>query len=276
MVGDLEVFSLHDGFVEGALDPGMVKNTDVGSIKAAFKAAGLSEERYTNTFTTTAVKTGGKLVLIDTGFGANGPPTTGKMLDNMKAAGLDPASVATVVISHFHPDHIQGLWVKETSAQVFPNAEILMPEVEYKFWTDPALIDKLPEARRGVVRRLQATFPTWKNIKQYADGAELAPGIRAIATPGHTSGHMSFLVSSGTQQLFVQSDVTGVPYLFVKNPGWYSVFDTDGPMAEATRRKFFDRVIAEKGMIAGYHFNFPNVGTLAKDGTGYAFSPLKA
>jgi glyoxylase-like metal-dependent hydrolase (beta-lactamase superfamily II) len=191
-------------------------------------------------------------------------------------AGLDPAAVSTVVISHFHPDHISGLWAKETNAQVFPNAEILMPEVEYKFWTDPALVEKLPEAARGNVKRIQSTFPTWKNIKQYVDGAELVPGVRAVATPGHTVGHMSFLVASGGQQLFIQSDVTGIHQLFVKNPGWFSMFDSDGPKAEATRRAFFDRVIAEKGMIAGYHFGFPNVGTLSKDGSGYAFAAVKA
>ena len=126
-----------------------------------------------------------------------------------------------------------------------------------------------------MVKRIQATFPTWKNIKQYNDGADIAPGVKAIATPGHTVGHMSFLVASGGQQLFIQSDVTGIHQLFVKNPGWFSGFDADGPKAEATRRAFFDRVIAEKGMIAGYHFGFPNVGTLSKDGNGYAFSAVK-
>jgi glyoxylase-like metal-dependent hydrolase (beta-lactamase superfamily II) len=216
------------------------------------------------------------VVLFDTGFGGNGPATVGKLADNMKAAGLDPAAVSTVVISHFHPDHISGLWVKETNEQVFPNAEILMPEVEYKFATDPALVEKVPEANRPFIKRIQSTFPTWKNVKQYNDGADVAPGVKAIATPGHTIGHMSFLVASGGQQLFIQSDVTGIYQLFVKNPGWFSGFDADGPKAEATRRAFFDRVIAEKGMIAGYHFGFPNVGTLSKDGNGYAFAAVKA
>ena len=87
---------------------------------------------------------------------------------------------------------------------------------------------------------------------------------------------MSFLVSSGGQQLFIQSDVTGIHQLFVKNPGLHSMFDADGAKAEATRRAFFDRVIAEKAMIAGYHFGFPNVGTLSKDGNGYAFAAVKA
>jgi glyoxylase-like metal-dependent hydrolase (beta-lactamase superfamily II) len=275
-VGDIEVFSLHDGTIERVLNDGFVKNASLDEVKKALTAGGIGPDKFDNPFTMTAIRTGGKVVLFDTGFGGNGPPTVGKLADNMKAAGLDPATVSTVVISHFHPDHISGLWVKETNAQVFPNAEILMPEVEYKFWTDPALVEKLPEAARGNVRRIQSTFPTWKNIKQYADGAEVAPGVRAIATPGHTVGHMSFLVASGGQQLFIQGDVTGIHQLFVRNPGWFSGFDADGPKAEATRRAFFDRVIAEKGMIAGYHFGFPNVGTLSKDGNGYAFAAVKA
>ena len=275
-VGDIEVFSLHEGGIERVLAEGFVKNASMDDVKKALTAGGIGPDKFENPFTVTAVRTGGKVILFDTGFGGNGAPTVGKLAENMKAAGLDPATVSTVVISHFHGDHISGLWVKETNAQVFPNAEILMPEVEYKFWTDPALVEKVPEAARGNVRRIQSTFPTWKNIKQYSDGAEVAPGVRAIATPGHTVGHMSFLVASGGQQLFIQSDVTGPHQLFVRNPGWFSMFDSDGPKAEATRRKFFDRVIAEKGMIAGYHFGFPNVGTLSKDGNGYAFAPVKA
>jgi glyoxylase-like metal-dependent hydrolase (beta-lactamase superfamily II) len=275
-VGDIEVFSLHEGAVERVLDAGFIKNAAIDDVKAALTKAGIGPEKFQNPFTVTAIRNAGKVTLFDTGFGTNGAPTVGKLADNMKAAGLDPATVSTVVISHFHPDHISGLWAKETSASMFPNAEIMMPEVEFKFWTDAALVEKVPEGLRAHVRRIQSTFPTWKNIKQYADGAELVPGVRAIATPGHTAGHTSFLVASGGQQLFIQSDVTGIHQLFVANPGWFSMFDANGPLAEETRRKFFDRVIADKGMIAGYHFGFPNVGTLTKDGTGYAFAAVKA
>jgi hypothetical protein len=275
-VGDIEVFSLHDGSIEVPLADGFVKNAALDDVKKALTAAGIGPDKFDNPFTATAIRIGGKVVLFDTGFGANGPATVGKLSDNMKAAGLDPATVSTVVISHFHPDHISGLWVKETNAQVFPNAEIMMGEVEYKFWTDPALVEKLPEAARGNVKRIQATFPTWKNIKQYNDGAEVVPGVKAIATPGHTIGHMSFQVASGGQQLFIQGDVSTLHQLFVRNPGWHVRFDADAQKAEATRRAFFERVIAEKGMIAGYHFGFPNVGTLSKDGNGYAFAAVKS
>lgn len=268
-VGDIELFSLHEGHVVRPLDASYVTNVPLEEVKKAFGG-----DRVPTPFTPAAMRSGGKVVLFDVGFGANGPPTVGKMTDNMKAAGLDPTSVSTVVISHFHPDHISGLWVKETSEQVYPNAEILVPEAEYKFWTDPALVERLSEDFRPMARRVQATFPSWKNIKQFADGAEVAPGVRAVATPGHTPGHTSFLVASGGQQLFIQGDVTGIQP-FVKNPGWHLTFDGDPIKAEATRRAFYDRVIADKAMIAGYHFGFLNVGTLAKDGNGYAFEPAK-
>ena len=274
MVGDIEVFSLHEGATERVLDAGFVKNAALEDVKKALTAGGIGPDKFANPYTVTAIRRGNTVVLFDAGFGGNGQPTTGKLAANMKAAGLDPSTVQTVVISHFHPDHISGLWVKETNEQVFPNAEILMPEIEYKFWTDPALVEKVPEGNRANVRRIQSTFPSWKNIKQYSDGAEVTPGVRAVATPGHTVGHMSFQVASGGQQLFIQGDVTGIHQLFVRNPGMHSMFDTDGPKAEATRRAFFDRVIAEKAMIAGYHFGFPNVGTLSKDGDGYAFAPV--
>ena len=93
-------------------------------------------------------------------------PTAGKFMANMKAAGIDPAKIDTILISHCHPDHIFGLMEKGTNKPVFPNAEIVISDVEYKFWTDPAVIDQLPEARKGLARRIQATFPTWKNIRQ--------------------------------------------------------------------------------------------------------------
>ena len=275
-VGGAEVFSLHDGEVVRPSLDGFVKNVPVEEVKAALKAAGKPEDKYTNYFTMTAVRNGGNTTLIDTGTGGQIVPTAGQLLDNMTAAGIDPKTVKTVLISHFHPDHIFGLMAKETNAQIFPQAEILIPDVEYAFWTDTAKTAKLPDAMQGLVKRINATLPAWKNVKQFAPGAEVVPGIKSFATYGHTPGHTSFLVGSGKDQLIVQGDVTNAAYLFAKNPGWHILFDMDPAAAEATRRKLYDQAIADKAMIAGYHWGFPNAGTLAKDGNGYAFTAIKA
>jgi glyoxylase-like metal-dependent hydrolase (beta-lactamase superfamily II) len=227
-------------------------------------------------FTVAVVKTGGKTVMCDSGTGGQVQPTAGKMMANMKAAGIDPAKIDTVLISHCHPDHIFGLMEKETNKPLFPNAELVISDVEYKFWTDPAVIDRLPEARKGLARRIQAVFPTWKNIRQVAGEPEVAPGIRLVSAPGHTPGHRAFHLSSGSSQLMVSNDTAYVPALVVANPGWHGQYDQDAALAEASRRKLLDRVIADKIMICGYHFPFPGAGTIAKDGAGYALTVMKA
>ncbi len=200
-VGEFQCTSVYDGIWEKPHDPTFIKNASVDDVKAAMKAAGLSEEFVSLPFTPLVVNTGRDLVLFDAGTGGQVQPTAGKLLENMKAAGIDPAKITKVMISHMHPDHIFGLMVKETNAQVFPNAEIVVGAVEYKFWTDPAVIEKLPEGRRPLAKRIQATFPTWKNVRQVEGEGEAAPGIRAIAAPGHTPGHIAFHIASGNAQM---------------------------------------------------------------------------
>jgi glyoxylase-like metal-dependent hydrolase (beta-lactamase superfamily II) len=192
----------------------------------------------------------------------------------MKAAGIDAGAIDTILISHCHPDHIFGLMGKGSNAAVFPNAEIIVSDVEYRFWTDPTVIDRLPEARKGLARRIQAVFPTWKNIRQVSGEADVAPGIRFVSAPGHTPGHRAFHLASGTAQLMISNDTAYVPALVVANPGWRGQYDQDQAVAEASRRALLDRVIADKIMICGYHFPFPGAGTIARDGAGYALTPM--
>src|SRR6516225_5419751 len=165
-VGSAEVTAVYDGIWEKAHDPAFIANASVDDVKAAMVKAGLPPDFVSIPFTVCVVKTGGKTILCDSGTGGQVQPTAGKFMTNMKAAGFDPAKIETILISHFHPDHIFGLMEKDTNKPVYPNAEIIVSDVEYKFWTDPAVIDRLPEARKGLARRIQAVFPTWKNIRQ--------------------------------------------------------------------------------------------------------------
>ena len=142
------------------------------------------------------------------------------------------------MISHFHPDHIFGLMAEGDERPGFPNAEIVVSVPEYRFWTDPAVIEKLPEARRPLARRIQATFPTWKNVRQVEGEAEVAPGIRTVAAPGHTPGHIAFHLASGDAQMIYSGDTFYQPALSLRTPHWQGVFDQDGPTAEQSRRSW--------------------------------------
>jgi glyoxylase-like metal-dependent hydrolase (beta-lactamase superfamily II) len=270
-VGAAEVTALYDGIWEKPHDPAFIANASVEDVKAAMVKAGLPADFVSIPFTVVVVRNAGKTILCDSGTGGQVQPTAGKMMTNMKAAGIDPA-IDTILISHCHPDHIFGLMEKDTNKPVFPNAEIVISDAEYKFWTDPAVIDRLPEARKGLARRIQAVFPTWKNIRQVEGEPEVAPGIRFASAPGHTPGHRAFHLASGSSQLMISNDTAYVPALVVANPGWRGVYDQDGALAEASRRKLLDRVIADKIMICGYHFPFPGAGTIVKDGAGYALT----
>ena len=275
-IGDIEVISLYDGMWEKAHDESFIKGANVEQTKAALKAGGLTDAHVPIPFTVIAINTGGRLVLIDSGTGGGqaGGPKAGLLAQSMAAAGLDPKAVKTIVISHFHGDHISGLMAKDTNAQMFPDAEIIVPAAEYKWWTQP--INSIAQPRRGLAQRVQATFPTWKNVKQVDGEAELVPGVRALPAHGHTQGHTVHLISSGGKQLLVTADATNLPALFVKNPQWQAGFDHVPDLAVETRRRLFDRAIADKAMVAGYHWGLPNVGTIVKDGNGYAFTPAES
>ena len=225
-------------------------------------------------FAFTVVKAGGKTILLDAGTGGQLAPTAGLAAKGgLEAAGITPESVDTIMISHMHPDHIFGLMEKDTNAQIFPDAELVVGETEYNYWTDPALIPKLPERRQGLAKRIQATFPVWKNVTQFKGEKELAPGIRAVESFGHTPGHVSFHISSGDDELLLIGDALIVPALFLANLDWQPAFDADKDQASATRKSIVDKAIADNMTIGGYHFGFPNAGKIEKDGADHVFVP---
>ncbi|MFM9942350.1 MAG: MBL fold metallo-hydrolase [Hyphomicrobiaceae bacterium] len=272
-IGSIEVTQIFDGAVERDHNASFIKNASVDDTKAALKAAGLPEAKVPNTYTITVVKLGNRTVMFDSGNGFAGRPNTGLLEDGMKDAGIDPTKINSILVTHFHPDHISGLVAKDGS-QVFGQTEIIMPETEYKYWTDPLVVATLPEARQALAKRIQLTFPTWTNIRQVKADTEVVAGIRSVATNGHTPGHTSYHLSSGDQQLMVLGDVTNIPAINLRNPGWHIGFDQDAKQAEETRRKTFDRAIADKIVCTGYHWGMPGAGTVAKDGKGYVLTPV--
>jgi glyoxylase-like metal-dependent hydrolase (beta-lactamase superfamily II) len=255
---------------------GWIRNASVEQTKAALRASGLDDAHLHIPFTATVIKIADRLVLVDTGTGGSPiyGPKSGLLMQSMGAAGLDPKAVKTILISHLHGDHIYGLMDKDTNAQKFPDAEIIVPEAELKWWTRPEVdAMELGPTRKGLSQRIRTTLATWKNIRTYDGEVELLPDVRAVSAPGHSPGQVAHLVSSNGKQLLLTADVSLLPPLFVRNPDWQVGFDQDPQLAVATRRRIFDRVIADGLMITGTHWLLPSVGTLSKDGNGYAFTP---
>jgi glyoxylase-like metal-dependent hydrolase (beta-lactamase superfamily II) len=274
-VGSIEVTAVYDGIWRKPHDPTFIKNASVEDTKEALAKAGLTTEFMPIPLTVVVLKIGDKYVMIDSGSGVGQWQANATNLpSNMKAAGIDRGQISTILVSHFHPDHVWGLMEKGTNAAVFPNAELIVSSTEYKWWTDPGRVEKLPEGRRPAGKRIGDVFPTWKNWKLVEDNAEVAPGVRLLAAPGHTPGHSAFLVTSGKDQLMVSNDAMYVPALLAPHPDWQGAYDQDGATAVTTRRKLMDRVIADKMMVCGAHFPFPGRGTFTKDGDAYAFAPL--
>jgi glyoxylase-like metal-dependent hydrolase (beta-lactamase superfamily II) len=274
-VGSIEVTAVYDGIWRKPHDPTFIKNATVEDTKDALAKAGLSTEFMPIPLTVLVLKIGDKYVMIDSGSGVGQWQANATNLpSNMKAAGIDRSQIGTILVSHFHPDHVWGLMEKGTNAAVFPNAELIVSSTEYKWWTEPGRVEKLPEGRKPAGKRIGDVFPTWKNWKLVEDNAEVAPGVRLLAAPGHTPGHSAFLVTSGKDQLMVSNDAMYVPALLAPHPDWQGAYDQDGATAVTTRRKLMDRVIADKMMVCGAHFPFPGRGTFTKDGDAYAFAPL--
>ncbi len=204
-----------------------------------------------------------------------GAPTSGHWMKNFRAAGFDPAQVDTVVISHFHGDHINGLRLKDGTA-VFPKAEVMVPAAEWDFWMDDARMNQAPEAMKAAFQGARRVFgPIAKDVKRYDAGKEVVSGLTSIAAPGHTPGHTAYMLSSGAGKLMIMSDITNHPALFVRNPDWSAVFDMDADQARATRRKMLDMAAAERAQVAFYHAPFPATGHIAKDGNGFRFVPIQ-
>ena len=280
-VGTIEVTVATDGAGTNPLSPTYVANATKEAVNAALAASYLPTDKVTHNYTPIVVNTGSKLVVIDTGLGPTvhqqSKGALGQFPTNIAAAGIDRNAVDTVIISHFHGDHINGLLTADNKA-AYPNAEIMVPAAEWKFWMDDGEMSKGTgnPILEGNFKNVRRVFGALGNkVTQYDAGKEIVPGITSIASPGHTPGHTSHVIASGSDRVLVQADITaGAALLFVRNPGWQLMFDVDKPLAEQTRRKLYDMAVAEKMRIQGFHFPFPSLGHVEKDGTGYRLVPM--
>jgi glyoxylase-like metal-dependent hydrolase (beta-lactamase superfamily II) len=278
-VGTYECTSINDGARSFPLPDTFVTNVPKPEALAAAEAAYMPKGMVTVPFNPQLINTGSKLILIDTGNGvANLEPTkgaVGRTLQNLAAAGVDAKKIDVVLLSHLHPDHTNGIRALDGS-MAFPNAEIMVPSVDWAFWTSDENAAKAQsnEMMKNYFANVKKTFAGIESkVTKYDWGKEVAPGITSIETPGHTPGHTSFAIASGNSKILIQSDVTNIPEFFLRNPDWHVAYDTDGDLAQKTRHKFYDMAAAEKATVVGFHFTFPCIGHVEKDGAKYRLIP---
>lgn len=273
-IGGVEVTAVNDGVRTFPLPEGFVKNASRQEVNAALEAAFMPKDTMSIQFNPLLLKTGGKRVLIDTGNGPQGGnASVGKLPANLAWAGVKPADIDTVVISHFHADHINGLRA-EDGALAFPNAEILVPAAEWSYWMDDGEMSRAPEALKAGFENARRVFKDIDSrVTRYEWDKEIAPGLTAVEAAGHTPGHTAFVLADGNGKLFIQSDTTNLPQLFAVHPEWQVQFDMDGDKATQTRKRIYDMIAAERLPITGYHYPFPAVGFVRKNDGGYEMVP---
>ncbi|MBX9845362.1 MAG: MBL fold metallo-hydrolase [Xanthobacteraceae bacterium] len=272
-LGDTQLTAIDDGTWFVKIDDDLVRNADTAAVNRALAAAFLPPNILPVSFTVLLVNTGSKLVMIDAGTGGQIADTAGVMLANLAVAGIEPKAVDAIVISHFHPDHINGIKTKD-GEKVFPNAEILVPEPEWTFWMDEARMNTAPDRIKLYFRNARRIFADLeKEVRRFRPGAEVAPGITSIPAFGHTPGHTAFSIASRNQSMLVMGDAVRNPYLFARHPDWQPAFDMDGALGAKTRRQMLDRAAADRMLVEAYHFPFPACGHIARSGKGYELVP---
>jgi glyoxylase-like metal-dependent hydrolase (beta-lactamase superfamily II) len=281
-VGDITITVIDDGFRKLPVTDGYCINASAADMNAALAAAGLAPGVLHNPFQPIVMTTGGKRVLIDTGNGEGAfnesKGERGNLPGSLATAGMSREAIDIVVISHCHGDHVNGL-VAADGKPAFPQAEVKVPAVEWRFWMDDGEMSRAPAGRMtDLFKNNRRVFDALgRKVTPYDWDREVVPGVTAVGTPGHSIGHTSFVATSGGKSVYVLSDVCiNNPPLFVRHPGWHTINDQDPKQAEATRRRVLGLLARDKMQVQAFHFPWPGVGNIVPDGDGYRFVPLRA
>lgn len=269
-IGDVVVTALSDGYLDA--DVGVLQRIDRAEIdRILHETFRPSPPRLSvNAF---LVQAKGRTALIETGSGHTMGPTLGKLVASMEAAGTRPGDIDTILLTHMHPDHSNGL-TDPSGAAIYPRAELLIHEADVRHWTDDAAMAAAPERKR--VRYFEAArtqLAAYDRQLRTIRGGEVFPNVTAVPIPGHTPGHTAYLVADGNDALLIWGDTVHVPEIQVRNPEVTLDFDTDPDASARMRRQLLDRAAADRLLIAGMHVHFPGFAHVVRRGDGFDLVP---
>lgn len=270
-IGDIVVTALSDGVA--------VRDHTMMHEVPAEQASGYLADAFRDAFRLSInaflIHAAGRLALVDTGSGTYLGPDAGHLARNLEAAGVGPAQIDTILLTHMHPDHSAGLTDRDTGQPFFPNAELVVHENEPKHWFDDGAMARGTE-REKVLMFQQArdqTRPYQDRMRLISGGEEVFPGITALPCPGHTPGHTGYRVDSSGQSLLIWGDIVHIPEVQVRRPEVTMVVDVDPTMAAASRRRVFDITAMDRLLVTGMHLHYPGFGHISHDRGEYRFVP---
>jgi glyoxylase-like metal-dependent hydrolase (beta-lactamase superfamily II) len=238
--------------------------------KAALAAAGQTGEQYQSPTNITLIRTPTDLILIDMGSGERFMPTAGKLWDNLSAAGIDKGQITKVVFTHGHPDHLWGL-VDDLDDPRLPGASFYAAAAEWDFWQSENATRGLPAERAGFVTGARRNYAVIKEkVTMVKPGDDIVSGLRVLATPGHTQGHISLEVAGG-EGLIIGGDALTHEPISSQYPEWKMPADHEPDLAIETRKKLLDRLATDRTALIGFHLPYPGAGRVERKGSAYRF-----
>lgn len=220
------------------------------------------------------IRNKGRVALIEVGAGGTMGPTLGCLPANLAAAGIGIDAIGTVLLTHMHPDHSNGLTDAEGS-RVFPASEIALADAEMRHWQDDAAMAAAPERKkeryfRAARKQLEAYSG---QLRPFTGEATVFPGVTPVPIAGHTPGHTAYLVADGGDSLLIWGDTVHVPHIQIRFPHVTLDFDSDEAAAAAMRRRLLDMAATDEILVGGMHIDFPGFGHIGRRKDGFHFYP---